>query len=220
MLINHEQKFIFIHVQKTAGISIESQLMHRLPSTELWHGRHGRAVDGINEIGLDVWSQYYRFAFVRNPWDRMVSWYSMIEEAKQNLPIYRRYFKNPFKSELWNYAINHSHDFESFIQNCTNVVFDLGCYKSFAYNQMDYLTDLKGNLTVDFVGRFENIKDDFTKITKHLNIDTLDLPRKNQSIHHHYSSYYTEQTIDIVRKRFIRDIQTFNYEFEYREFDG
>jgi hypothetical protein len=218
VLINQEKKFVFIHVQKTAGISIESELMAKLPDTKIWHGRHGRALDGIDEVGFEEWKQYYSFAFVRNPWDRMVSWYSMIESARKNIPFYKKCFKKPFKSALWNYAINNSHDFESFVENCTDVIFDLGCYKSFAFNQIDYLTDSKGNLAVDFVGKFENINNDFTKITKHLMIEDIVLPQKNQSSHKHYSAYYNEHTIDIIKNRFERDIRAFNYEFDYREF--
>jgi chondroitin 4-sulfotransferase 11 len=218
MLINHEKKFIFIHVQKTAGISIESQLKESLSGTEVLHGRHGRVVDGIGEIGLDEWEKYYSFAFVRNPWDRMVSWYCMIQDAKINLPLYKKWFKHPFKSELWNYAITHSDNFESFIENCTEVVFDLGCYKSFAFNQIDYLTDDKGNIAVDFIGKFEELDKDFAKVCAHLKLDNILLSKKNQSKHLHYSSYYSEHSINIIKKRFARDIEAFGYTFDYTGF--
>ena len=213
MLINHDQKFVFIHVQKNAGISIEHTIKKHFPTTKVWHGRHGRASDGINEIGIEKWDQYYSFAFVRNPWDRMVSWYSMIQSAKKNLPFYKKWTKSPFESELWNYAINNSNDFESFLENCTDVIFDLGCYKSFAFNQMDYLTDEYGNIVVDYIGRFEDIDSEILTILHTIGIKDFVFPQKNKSQHQHYRTYYSAHAQRIVEERFSKDIQAFGYTF-------
>src|SRR6476660_5206404 len=101
MLIEENQKFVFVHVQKAAGISM--------------------ARVGIREIGRAHWDGYYRFGFVQNPWDRMVSWYAMIQAQRKQLPFLKRFTKRPFKMELWNYAVRTSHDFESFLENCNSV---------------------------------------------------------------------------------------------------
>lgn len=216
MLINHEKKFIFIHVQKNAGISIERILLGEFPDSQAWHGRHGRAIDGLSDMQPVQWEEYFSFAFVRNPWDRMVSWYAMIEEAKKNLSFFRRFRKNPFRSELWNYAINHSHDFESFLENCTATIFDLGCNKSFIFNQSDYLTDSQGNIVVDFIGRFENLAADTDHVFEKLGIVSARLPKLNQSQHSHYSQWYTPKTRQLIAERFAKDIALFGYEFEQR----
>jgi len=216
MLINHEKKFIFIHVQKNAGISIERILLNEFPGSKVWHGRHGRALDGLAEMSPESWEEYFSFAFVRNPWDRMVSWYAMIDEAKKQLSLFRRFRKKPFRSELWNYAISHSHDFESFLENCTDTVFDLGCHKSFVFNQADYLTDKNGNMVVDFVGRFESLPADTDHIFGQLGLNSASLPKLNQSRHTHYSQWYNAKTRQLVEDRFAKDIALFGYRFEQR----
>ena len=214
MLINEQKKFIFIHVQKNAGISIEKILLNGFPDTRTWHGRHGRALDALAEMESTVWQQYYSFAFVRNPWERMVSWYAMIEEAKKNLSFFKRLKKKPFRSELWNYAIDHSNDFESFLENCTATIFDLGCHKSFIFNQIDYLTDKNGHVIVDFIGRFENLAADTDQVFKTLNLESVRLPKLNQGQHSHYSRWYNEKTRQLIEERFARDIVQFGYRFE------
>ena len=214
MILNKHKRFIFIHVHKTSGISIEHVLHEHFPDSRKWHGRHGRAIDGIHEIGEEEWDKFFSFAFIRNPWDRMVSWYAMIESARNKLPFYKRWSKKPFRSRLWNHAIARSHDFESFLKECTDVVFDLGCNKSFAFNQVDYLSNEEGDLVVDFIGRFENLTCDVSTLFTRLGLEGVCLPKLNKSAHSHYSEWYTPITRDLVGERFSRDIATFGYEFE------
>ncbi len=214
MLISDEKKFIFIHVQKTAGISVETVLKQQEPNLKYWHGRHGHAVNGFKDLGQSGWNEYFSFAFVRNPWDRLVSWYSMIEAAKHKLSIEERSSQTPFKSALWNYALGCSDSFESFLYNCTDIIFDLGCKKSFAYNQLDYLTNESGELVVDFIGRYESLQEDFSKVLPKLGLAQRTLPRLNQSQHKHYSQWYTADTQHLIADRFSRDIEAFDYKFE------
>jgi hypothetical protein len=167
-------------VQKDAGISMENVIKRRFPAVKTWHGRHGRALAGIRELGHERWNKYFSFAFVRNPWDRLVSWYAMIQDAKRRLPFLKRFSIRPFESELWNYAVRTSRDFESFLENCTAVVFDRDCDKSFAYNQIDYLSDEGGKLVVSFVGRFENLAADIGPVFERIGIANETLPRLNK----------------------------------------
>lgn len=220
MLISPSARFIFIHVQKTAGLSIEAVLKQRFPDCHHWHGRHGHASDGIAEIGLERWRQHYSFAFVRNPWDRLVSWYAMIERERARLPWYSRWRKAPFRTLLWNEVVAKASNFEEFIERCTDVVMDGGSRKSFAFNQIDYLTGPDGSLAVDFVGRFETLAEDAAKVFAHLGLADAALPQRNASSHEHYSSWYTPRTRDIVAKRFARDIAAFGYTFEDRATAG
>lgn len=96
MLISEQGKFIFIHVHKTSGMSIEKVLKTHFHDCQTWHGRHGFASNGIQEIGRQKWDEYFCFAFVRNPWVRMVSWYTL---QTKNL-LAQRFLKD---IELFNY---------------------------------------------------------------------------------------------------------------------
>lgn len=214
MLVSERHKFIFVHVQKTAGISIETVLLEHFPDLKRLSGRHGHATTGMAELRQATWDDYFSFAFVRNPWDRLVSWYSMIERATEALSQQEKESAAPFKSDLWNYAQQNSHDFESFLHNCTAVIFDLGCYKSFAYNQLDYLQAASGAMAVDFVGKFETLEADFQQICERIGLEKVQLPKLNKSKHAHYSQSYTKETRALVAERFARDIESFDYCFE------
>lgn len=212
MLVSHKAKFIFVHVQKTAGLSFQAVLQEHFPDLVRWHGWHGHAKDGIAEWGLERWNEYYSFGFVRNPWDRLVSYYSMIDARRRRLPFYKRWQHSPFKQEIWNQVVQKGHTFEEFIDNCTDIIFDRGCYKSFSFNQIDYLTDLNGGIAVNKIGRFENLLVDTSEIFDSLGIKAA-LPVNNPSKHGHYRDWYDERTREIIADRFARDIAAFGYEF-------
>jgi hypothetical protein len=176
-------------------------LQQRIPDLRSILTRHAFARRGMQE--LDSWSEYYRFAFVRNPWDRLVSWYSMVTTFSRT------------GNELWQYVHDNSSTFEEFIYNCTDEVeIKKGVYYSFSYNQLDYVTDENGDLLVDFIGQLENFDEDLLEVLSRIGIELETIPRKNTSDHRHYSTFYTRDTEMIVRERFKRDIEYFGYEFE------
>ena len=71
MIISHPNKFIFLHLPKNAGTSIEGSLT----GANDWKtaDKHLTATESIEKFGQDVWREYFTFCFVRNPWDRLVS---------------------------------------------------------------------------------------------------------------------------------------------------
>ena len=224
MLISRTRKFIFIHNQKTGGTTIEIILKEQIPDVKLFGSRHNFAVDGIGAI--DQWPSYFKFIFVRNPWDRLVSWYSMFDEARKvtwlaskknerNRVLYH-YSKTLW---LWKYVHKYGKTFDDFILNCTGVIGSKlkGGLSPLSFNQLDYLSDEKGNTLVDFIGRFENFQEDFHKIGSKIGIDLSKIPIINSSKHEHYSEYYTPETRAAVAEIYQRDIEYFNYRFESPE---
>ena len=196
---------------------METFLRLRYPDLVTWHGKHGHARAGCEEIGIERWRNYFSFAFVRNPWDRLVSWYAMIQHNRSQLPPALREQRSPFQSALWNQVVQNGGSFEEFLRHCTPVVFDAGCAKSFAFNQIEYLTDSDGKMLVEFVGRFERLEKDVQTVFDRLGIDDATLARQNSSDHEHYSSWYSAYTRDLVAERFARDIDAFGYEFESKD---
>jgi len=199
MLVSEKNKFIFIHIQKTAGNSITEFLKNNIPDLKPILNKHDFAIQGKHKLG-DQWDDYFKFAFVRNPWDRLVSWYSMIKDKNQ-------------KNKFGKYVTENSSNFEEFIKNCTDIIQDNDGIKSAEFNQLDYLIDENGNIIVDFIGRFENLEEDFNKIIKKLNMPELKLPILNSSKHEDYKKYYNEETKKIIEKRFKKDIDFFKYKF-------
>ena len=204
MLVSDSRKLVFVHIQKTGGVTVDELLWERVPDLRTIRPRHEIAARGRQK--LDAWDEYYKFAFVRNPWDRLVSWYSMVT-APPKIPKHG--------NDLWQYVRDNSSTFEGFILNCTDEIeVRKGVYSSFTLNQLDYLTDENDNLLVDFVGRVENFDEDLRKVFRRIGISLEAIPHKNRSNHRHYSTFYTPETEMIVRERFKRDIEYFGYEFE------
>lgn len=211
MLISKSKKFLFVHIQKTAGRSFEAVLRDHLPDLETFMGTHDHALWAQEHIGNE-WSDYYKVAFVRNPWDRLVSWYTMIQEKGQ-VSLKERLFGKRRYNDLTQYVLANSNCFEEFLYNCTDTIDDIDGTKSILYNQLDYLSDENGSLIVDFVGRFENLAEDSKKVFERLGFKNASLPHKNSSKHKNYRTYYNEETREEVRKRFSKDIEFFGYEF-------
>lgn len=213
MIICENPKTIFIHNQKTAGMSISGFMLENLSNAKQLLETHSYAEDGIALVGRENWNQYYSFGFVRNPWSRLVSWYSMMME----MTPHKR--NNPTKTnELWNYVKQNSSSFKEFVENCTKEVTDVRdgyeYRKSFTRNQYDYFTDREGKIAVDFIGRFERLQEDFEKVLTDLKLPRYVLPVINASKKKDYRSYYDEKTIKIVGNRFEKDIKYFGYTFD------
>ncbi|MCB1506888.1 MAG: sulfotransferase family 2 domain-containing protein [Hyphomicrobiaceae bacterium] len=210
MLYSASRRFGFIHIQKNAGISISKVIADHVDDAQRIVSRHARVCDVVPAIGTEEWKSLYTFAVVRNPWDRLVSWYSMIAQRSSRYDPF--FWKKP---RIWRYAVKNSHDFKSFIKNCDAVVMDQGVEKSFAFDQLSYIEDAEGKIGVTFVARFENITDDLSHVWETLNIDMSEAPRLNASKRpKDYRLHYDEETAEIVAHRFKRDIDAFGYEFD------
>lgn len=145
----------------------------------------------------EVYKDYYKFAFVRNPWDRLVSgWKNKIDVDK----VYCKLNLDPFPhAQLRN--------FEQFVDYSCEL--DLNtCDKHFRLQSR--LIDLN---EVDFIGRFENFDDDFNQVLDTLKLFKTPIPHVNKSNRKPYHQYYSEQTKLKVKKIYQRDIQLFGYNF-------
>lgn len=185
----NNRPFIFVHINKTAGTSIGKAI--GLPLKD-----HLTAREIIARIGKEKWHAAYTFTIVRNPWDKVVSHYE-----------YRRK-KN--KTQIASRDI----DFRTWVKATYGTDKDPFFYnnpKSF-YPQVEWLKDGEGNLSIDYVGRFESINRDFDQIKTVIGISAV-LPHLNSSGRSSYQPYYNEETRDIVANWFHEDIDVFGYSF-------
>lgn len=200
MLINNKLNFAFIHIQKTAGMSISSTLIN-LPETEEIKEKHAF----ITRIPQQ--DRYFKFTFVRNPWDRLYSWYNM---------MINKGIHNSFSD----YLLNNSSNFSEFL-DCTKIIseevdygpLEIPYYKSISFNQLDYISNEHGKICADFIGRFENLQNDFDKVLNILGVERINLPHENKFEHDNYKKYYTKEDAEKVFKLYQRDIEYFNYSF-------
>jgi chondroitin 4-sulfotransferase 11 len=210
VFVSDSANLVFVHIQKTGGSTVDTLLRENVPDIYMVGAKHGFAIQGINEV--KGWDERFKFAFVRNPWARLASWYNMMTRA-QEWERSKGQPENVVQNKLWHYVRDNSSTFEDFVYNCTDEVeVAEGVYYSFAYNQLDYVTDDNGNLLVDFIGRFENLEKDVREVFERVGIKLASIPHLNRSSHRHYSTFYTPETEMIVRERFKKDIEYFGYE--------
>ena len=201
-MISFQKRFLFIHIPKTAGNSIQS-ILRDYSEDELVALRSEQ--DGIERFGLrnpkykikkhSTLAEYkaalgeaqfgglYKFTCVRNPWDRMVS----------------LYFTPTQEMGAWDRK-----KFRKVISKALSVA---------EYLQLD-----KGERdpfdNADYVMRFENLADDFRTVCGALGISPTTLPQYNRSSREHYSKYYDDELRELVRTRFAAEVGRFGYTFE------
>ncbi|MEZ4732260.1 MAG: sulfotransferase family 2 domain-containing protein [Caldilineaceae bacterium] len=200
-MISHKHKFIFIHITKTAGTSIEAalhdetcQLLHgewdtaRIPHTPLNH----LTLQELADYGVLTPTQlksYFKFCIVRNPWDRLIS------------EIFCRWM-NPWFGDL---------SLDARIRRaCEQASTPTGIANHLRL-QHDFVH--VNGLQMDFVGRFETLAADFGQICRILGV-TAQLPHHNISAHWPYPEYYDDESKALVAATYQRDIAAFQYEFE------
>jgi hypothetical protein len=215
MLVSEKRRFLFVHIQKTGGATVSELLNQTVSDTRALRPRHMRLREAIERERIP--EACFQFAFVRNPWDRLVSWYTTVDRARRKRLSWNedsvqrgRFQQNP----LYRSVLLHAPTFEDFVKNCTQTHMVQGVPYSFALDQLSYVTDEGGKMLADFVGRFERFEEDLTHVFDRLGLTVPDIPHKNRGPRRgHYSEFYTPESEEIVRQRFKRDIEAFGYVF-------
>jgi len=135
---------------------------------------------------------YFKFAFVRNPWDRVVSCY--LDKVVNKRRDY--------------YMECHGKDFEYFVRFIKKK--DL----SICDRHIRLQSRLFPYREVDFIGRFENFENDLRSVLDKLNIKVNRIPRLNVTKRTGaYKSYYSERTKHIIADKYSKDVELFGYKF-------
>ena len=206
-MISHEHKCIFVHIPRTGGTSIEATIWPRgRNENTLWMGfiddwnnkyqtgglQHLLAKQIREEVGGETFSSYWKFSFVRNPWDKIISQYHYIQNKERLL------------SFLGVEKIESLEEYLALIQKAKYIHWE---------EQWKFLYADSGECLVDTIYRFEDFRDSAQKIYQDLKLQPTVL-HVNQTDHEHYSKYYTPETRELVAEMYAIDIDTFNYEFE------
>lgn len=209
MLISDSHEFIFLRMRKVASTSMREilrPLCIPVPAGRLTHLRsraklstdyhkhvfraHEDILSTRRLMPADLFDRYFKFAFVRNPWERLVSEYEFLLK----------------KTEHGRHArVKKLAGFDQFI--------DMQIPRRDAY-QSNMLCDGDGNLLVDFVGKLEQLDVDWKTVCEHIKIDYQALPRKNATQHRRYQDYYTPDNVEKVSQHWAKDIALFGYQFE------
>jgi len=203
-MISKKYKFIYIHIPKTGGNSIQNALasycddlliirksignVHYEDGTqgldvindELGFltpaDKHASIRDYYQKIGAEI-NSYFIFTSVRNPWDRVVSQTAFLKEGGLEEGVLK-------KEELL-----------------------------FPENVLNYIS-IDGKININAYIRFENLQEDFNEICDRIGIPHTLLPHKNKSRRTCYMKYYSEETMLLVKEKFKNEIDYFGYSFD------
>ena len=192
-MISHTHKFVFTECPKTASSSI----ITAFESLNIYRSSEYQTHSVLPLRFIDT-SEYFTFRFTRNPWDKMVSLYFFYrhgrvakriangtQKSRQAIKDHKAACKQPIMQWIRN-KIKH--------RKANRWAFD---------NPANY----------NFVGRFENLQEDFDVICDKIGISRQELSHENKTKHKYYSEYYDDETRQIVAEKYAKDIEYFGYEF-------
>ena len=210
MLYSVSHRFIFVRYGKAGSQSIRAVLRRYQPfyrknryveyalrkTAGFWPEKfrivpvHANAQFIREKIGHEVFDSFFTFGFIRNPWDYAVSQYFYILRRKDH----------PSHNEVSQFKT-----FDEFIE--WHVVNQKRSMK-------DFHSDENGNIIVDFIGKFENLNEDFEYVTQKIGLKGLTLPHLNKTNHRDFRTYYTDYSAELIAKHYKEDIAFFGYQFE------
>ena len=207
MLISEEHHFLFVHVPKTGGTSLESILKpYALPRPgsrlSSWlrplglprdHRRfrfrqHGSLRSLQSRLPAELFERCFKFAFVRNPWDRLVSDYNHARSRPQS-GRHRRIAQRSFKDFLASEA------------------------RRAESRQVPLLLNQQGELGVDFLGRFEQFDAHAQHVLQRVGIQA-EVPHRNAHPHEDYRRFYDDRSEAFVAEHWREDVEQLDYRFE------
>ncbi|WP_293704602.1 sulfotransferase family 2 domain-containing protein [Sphingopyxis sp. UBA6723] len=207
MIVSHQHRFIFVAIPKTGTHSVRQGLRDHLGERDMEQARlfvekqfpipeiarmgHGHI--SFAEIrpflGEETFNDYFKFAFVRNPFDRFVSYCAFATSREGS------FARDPKR------VMRH---FLFTAPPLQHVIFR---------PQHLFLTDMDGRLLADRLGKVETMQADYDGICAQIGIATSPLDHANRSRRGDYRDYYDQELIDGVAKIYARDLELFGYDY-------
>jgi hypothetical protein len=218
-MISEKHKFVFIHVPKTGGNSVQTCLLQYSESTKIFDGVNKNGVDHFSlkhsnfsytkhsplrvyeeDLGRELLKSYYVFTIIRNPWDWCASWFFHRDKHE--------YSKQNFKDFILQMpALRDYITIESvWVREANRVL------KRFGFMRRIYTKKI--DESVDFFIKFESLESDFNTVLNKLSLPKLTLPHVNKGSRKSYGQYYDEELRELVRKKFHEEIALGSYEFD------
>jgi len=212
MIISHKHKFIFFKSRKTAGSSIQVSLAEHCGPDDIITGQYRLGIDdhshsaGLNMdkfytkhphpeliptkkyLGQEIWDTYFKFTFVRNPYDIAVS---------------RYHWNMKGKDKTLNTSVN---GFKDWVKSG-------GLLKE---DSVSLYACEGNNIDLDFIGYYETLEDDLNYICQKIGIPNIELPKLKSGFRDStkYTQFYDDETQNIVYDFYQKDIDIFNYTFK------
>jgi len=221
MIICNSGKFIFVHINKTAGTSITDALAPCLQWNDIVLGatpmgmalnapyrerfglyKHSTAREIRAVVGDEIWQSYTTFCVLRDPVDRALSLYRYLKRMQADRSELRRRLRDLLGRNRPDWpatqALRETDSFSAFIRH-PRIRFDPGFI-----GQHAFICDEAGNVIVDRLLRFEHIAGDFADLCADLGIPAEPIGHHNQS-GGGAGPDLPKEDIVFLRERFARD---------------
>jgi hypothetical protein len=188
---------IFVRIPKTASRSVTLSLFGNL-------GGGHTDIRRYRKVFGDEFDRYFKFTFVRNPWDRLVSAYFFLKDGGLT----------PAASSWSQTHLSAFASFSSFVDGWVTPE-NVTTWRNFR-PQHAYVCDADGHFAVDYVGCFERLEGDFRAVSQRLGIEA-ELLHENRTAGRRidFRTYYTDAMAEAVGKAYARDIELFGYRFDH-----
>lgn len=229
MILSHSKRFIFVHVQKTAGESISHAILPHLDRSDMIVGttlsgkisnliypkfvplkKHSTALMLRSHFAEDVWGSYFKFSFVRHPVDRARSLHRYIGN------MLRKREQRSLRNMM--FALPGTQTADPLKWPSARACLETASFSEFIRHpdfsvreQWRYLCDKDGNILVDFVGKFETLEADFRRVLDRIGVGAVDLPRRNASATPDGGDPISPQDRAYLAEMFRTDIEIFGY---------
>lgn len=206
MIISEKHRFIFAAIPKTGTHAVRQALREhmgpqdheqvglfvnrRMPIPDLAKIGHGHLT--LQEVRpyfrADDFDRFFKFAFVRNPFDRFISYCAFITRQ------HGQFERNP--------------------QNVMQQLIDNPPWEHILFQpQHTFVTDADGKLLTDYLGRVEQMQECYDEAAQRIGIPSRPLEKVNASRRRDYRDYYDQSLIDGVAGLYARDLELFGYQF-------
>jgi len=211
--LSHKKKFVWYRVPKVGSRTILYFLQKNKcidfgfpPSNKPEEKEQGYSVK-YNTL----WDNYFQFAFVRNPFSRLLSAYLDKVQNTSNIPFYDQF---------------RGLSFGHFLKKLCQLDFDKVQPDNLSYNLIDKHI-VPQNLIIpleklSFIGKLESFETDLKLVCEKIELDynfdytvgkSLNSKKLNTTKHKHYTEYYNNETRQIVADKYAKDIECFDYKF-------
>ncbi|RLA47156.1 MAG: hypothetical protein DRR42_17805 [Gammaproteobacteria bacterium] len=189
-----DKQVIFLHVPKTGGTTIKrlfgiSQLDDPDPAIRP-SLQHLTCELLRQKIGDEKYVQYYKFAFVRNPWARIVSDYFWRQQLPKKRPIL---------------------PFQEFVANAKKVVLE-GRYYEQEFGD-HFIPQLSYTVDIDDVFRFDKFEQGIQAVAAKLDVNIDPITPKETKPYDRYWEYYDDKTRSVIHDIYSGEIEQFGFEF-------
>lgn len=207
-----KKKLVYLAVPKVATTSILLTISQsydikikrrRIHSNPFWHRKQGKLDQSQ--------ANYYKFTFIRNPFDRLVSCYKekIVKRYNRKLP--------PFY-DSHHLSVTENASFSEFVE----IISDIPDCLADRHIKSQYATLYRKNrLLVDRVGRFEHLAENWAELAKKYNLKPELLHKLSsyhfENTHRDYRLYYTRELAEMVYKRYQKDVELLGYTDAYQE---